>query len=216
MNDLRISPSVLAADFACLGDQLQSVANADLLHIDMMDGHFVPNLSFGPLIAEAAARSSDLPLDVHLMVDNPEQYIEEVASLHPAFITVHYETTVHLHRILSLIRSLGAGAGVSLNPHTPVGWLHPILDQVDLILIMSVNPGFGGQEFIPASIDKIRQARELVGQRPIAIEVDGGISIDNTPALVTAGASILVAGSSIFRAKEPQAYIEAMRRAVRS
>ncbi len=212
MNNTRISPSLLAADFTRLGQQLQLVADADLLHVDIMDGHFVPNISFGPAVAAAAKAACDLPLDIHLMIDNPDTFIDSFAALEPEYLTIHYEASPHLHRSLAAIREHGLKAGVSLNPHTPVGWLEPILDSLDLILIMSVNPGFGGQTFIPHSYEKLRQARQLVGERPIAIEVDGGVSLDNAAALAHAGASILVAGSAIFQASDPQQYIAQMRK----
>jgi len=212
VNNTRISPSLLAADFTRLGQQLQLVADADLLHVDIMDGHFVPNISFGPAVAAAAKAACDLPLDIHLMIDNPDTFIDSFAALEPEYLTIHYEASPHLHRSLAAIREHGLKAGVSLNPHTPVGWLEPILDSLDLILIMSVNPGFGGQTFIPHSYEKLRQARQLVGERPIAIEVDGGVSLDNAAALAHAGASILVAGSAIFQASDPQQYIAQMRK----
>ncbi len=216
MQNVRISPSLLAVDFTCLREQLHSVASADLLHVDIMDGHFVPNISFGPVIAEAAARTSSLPLDIHLMVSNPDAFIARFAQLQPSYLTIHYEASMHLHRSLSSIREHAIKVGVSLNPHTPVEWLEPILDFIDLILIMSVNPGFGGQEFIPQSIEKVRRAREMVGNRPIAIEVDGGVSLDNARSLAEAGASILVAGSAIFQAASPAQYIAGLRQTLSS
>ncbi|HHW71815.1 MAG TPA: ribulose-phosphate 3-epimerase [Firmicutes bacterium] len=209
----RISASLLAADFCHLGAELARVSSADLLHFDVMDGHFVPNISFGLPVIEAVKRCSDLPLDVHLMIEHPERYLEEFAVVEPEIITVHYEAVVHLQRTLGHIRELGCRAGVSLNPHTPLEGLRYVLDDLDLILIMTVNPGFGGQKFIPAMLDKIRDCRQLIGSRPIELQVDGGICVENVAELAAAGATNFVAGSAIFHAADPADYIARMRRA---
>lgn len=213
MNSIRpqIAPSILSADFTRLGEELERVRNADLIHFDVMDGHYVPNISYGMSVAQAVKRATDIPLDVHLMVEEPDRFIPGFAELKPAYITVHYEAVDHLQRTLALIRELGVGAGVALNPHTPLGGLQYILDDLDLILIMTVNPGFGGQKFIPASYEKIRDCRRLIGERPIKIQVDGGVSHANAAALVEAGVDILVAGSAIFSSSDPAEYIEKMR-----
>jgi ribulose-phosphate 3-epimerase len=204
---------MLAADFCTLRDELAKVSSADLLHFDVMDGNFVPNISFGLPVIEAVSRCSDLPLDVHLMIEKPDRYLEAFAAVKPEFITVHYEAVVHLQRTLGRIRELGCKAGVSLNPHTPLDGLRYVLDDLDLILIMTVNPGFGGQAFIPAMLDKIRHCRELIGSASIEIQVDGGVTAENVGILAQAGATNFVAGSAIFTADNPAEYIEKMRRA---
>lgn len=182
-----------------------------MLHLDVMDGHFVPNISFGFPVIEAVSRCSSLPLDIHLMIEKPERYLEEFAKVKPEIITVHLEAVTHLQRTLAQIRELGAKAGVSLNPHTPLDALQYVLDDLDLILIMTVNPGFGGQAFIPAMIEKISHCRELIGDFPIEIQVDGGVTIKNIPTLAKAGATNFVAGSAIFGAANPKEYIQQMR-----
>jgi len=206
-----IAPSILSADFTRLGAELERVKNADLIHFDVMDGHYVPNISYGLPVAEAVKRATEIPLDVHLMVEDPDKFIPSFAELKPAYITVHYEAVDHLQRTLALIRELGVGAGVALNPHTPLSGLQYILDDLDLILIMTVNPGFGGQKFIPATLDKIRDCRRLVADHPIKIQVDGGVSHTNAAELVKAGVDILVAGSAIFSSPDPAEYINKMR-----
>lgn len=213
--NIRISASILAADFCNLRAELAKVKGADLVHFDVMDGQFVPNISFGLPVIEAVSRCTELPLDVHLMIKHPENYLEQFAAVRPEIITVHYEAAVHLHRTLARIRELGCKAGVSLNPHTPLDGLRYVLDDLDLILVMTVNPGFGGQRFIPAMLEKIRDCRELIGARPIELQVDGGVSVENIRELAEAGANNFVAGSAIFQAEDPAAYIEALRRAVR-
>lgn len=207
----RISASLLAADFCNLQTELAKVTNADLLHLDVMDGHFVPNISFGLPVIEAVSRCSDLPLDIHLMIDQPERFLEEFASFKPEIITVHIEAVNHLQRTLAQIRELGVKAGVSLNPHTPLDSLKYVLADLDLILIMTVNPGFGGQAFIPAMLDKILDCRELIGDLPIELQVDGGVTVDKIATLSDAGATNFVAGSAIFKADNPGKYIENMR-----
>lgn len=209
----RISPSILSADFSNLREELAKVSNADLVHFDVMDGRFVPNISFGLPVIEAVRRCTNLPLDVHLMVDHPDHLIEAFAASKPEFITVHYEAVVHLQRTLRRIRELGCKAGVALNPHTPPDVLRYVLDDLDLILVMTVNPGFGGQRFIPAMLEKIKHCRELIGEAPIELQVDGGVSLGNISILAAAGATNFVAGSAIFGAENPAEYIDRMRRA---
>lgn len=211
MKELMICPSILAADFSRLGEEIKRIENADCIHIDVMDGHYVPNLSFGPMVAAVANSISELPLDVHLMVTNPEQLLEQFYKLKPKFITVHYEATTHLQRILTQIRANGSKAGVALNPHTPLNGLEYILNDLDLILIMTVNPGLGGQSLIPSMIDKIKATKDLIGKHDIRLQVDGGISLANIATVTKAGADTIVAGSSIFNAKDASAYIDQMR-----
>ncbi|MCL5292792.1 MAG: ribulose-phosphate 3-epimerase [Actinobacteria bacterium] len=200
---VKIAPSILSADFACLGDQVREaeMAGADLIHVDVMDGHFVPNITIGPIVVEALRKATTLPLDVHLMIENPEKYIENFAATGANMISVHIEASKHLHRLLQAIKAhAGIEAGVAINPATPVTNLEPILGELDFVLVMSVNPGFAGQEFIRASLDKIARLREMIaGQgRAIEIEVDGGIAPETAPDVIAAGADILVAGSAVF------------------
>ena len=197
-----IAASLLAADFAALGEEIAATerGGADLLHVDVMDGHFVPNLSMGPPVVQAVHRVAKVPLDVHLMLDNPDQYVEAFVSAGAARVTVHVEVLPHLHRTLQFIRSCGALAGVALNPSTPVGALEEVAGNVDQVLVMSVNPGFGGQTFIPRSESKIRAVRALLDRagNPAPVSVDGGVDHANAARIVSAGAGILVAGNSIF------------------
>ena len=199
---LLIAPSLLSADFAALGQEIAAAerGGADLLHVDIMDGHFVPNLSMGPPVVKSIRKVATVPLDVHLMLDNPDRYIEAFAEAGASRITVHVEVLPHLHRTIEFIRSCGAKAGVALNPSTPVVSLEEIAEDVDQILVMSVNPGFGGQTFIPRSESKIRAVRALLDRagNPAPIEVDGGVDHTNAARIVAAGAEILVAGNSIF------------------
>lgn len=204
---VRIAPSILASDFARLADEVAKVerGGADLVHVDVMDGHFVPNITIGPPVVKALKRATALPLDVHLMISDPDRYLEAFVEAGAAIVTVHVEACKHLHRTLSRIRQLGAKAGVSLNPATPVEAVKDLTGEFDLLLIMSVNPGFGGQHFITHSLQKIRQARSLITNAGVAadVEVDGGVDTTNAAALVESGATILVAGVSIFGTPDP-------------
>ena len=204
MSSVQILPSVLSADFRRLGEQVAEVerAGADRIHIDVMDGRFVPNITIGPLVVEAIRHGTNLPLDVHLMIVEPERYLDDFAAAGADIILVHQETCPHLHCTIERIKNLGKQAGVVLNPATPLATLDEVLPAVDQVLLMSVNPGFGGQRFIAASIDKIRRLHDLLDERgsSAAIEVDGGIDPNTAPQVAAAGATLLVAGSAIFNA----------------
>lgn len=208
-----VAPSILSADFAKLGEELRRLetAGADWVHVDVMDGMFVPNLTLGPPIIEALRPHSNLPFDVHLMIEKPERYLADFRDAGADVLTVHAEACPHLHRTLTEIRRLGCKAGVSLNPSTPVNVLENVLDELDLVLVMSVNPGFGGQSFIPRSLEKITQVRQLLGDRPVHIEVDGGISPKNADLVREAGATVLVAGSAVFKSDSIPDTIRALR-----
>lgn len=213
---MKIAPSILSADFSRLGDDIREVeaAGADYIHIDVMDGHFVPNITMGPLIVEAARKVTSLPLDVHLMIDNPEKYIEAFVKAGADIITVHAEATPHLHRTLQEIRRLGAKSGVVLNPGTPVEAIKYVLEEMDMILLMTVNPGFGGQSFIDAVVPKIAEVKEMIDSRNliIEIEVDGGIDATTAGLCKEAGANVFVAGSAIFGKPDRKEAIAEIRR----
>lgn len=215
---IQISPSILSADFSRLGDEVKEICElgADYIHVDVMDGHFVPNISFGAGVMKSLNEFSSVPYDVHLMIEDPDKYLDTFVTDKTEFITVHQEASVHLDRTIEHIKSLGNGvikAGVSLNPATPVDILSCIIDKVDLVLIMSVNPGFGGQKFIPQSIDKVRELSRIREEKNLKflIEVDGGVNGDNARLLKEAGADILVAGSYIFKSSDRKKAIESIK-----
>ncbi|MCS6915454.1 MAG: ribulose-phosphate 3-epimerase [Myxococcales bacterium] len=216
MPPLRIAPSILSADFGRLADEVArlTAAGADYIHVDVMDGHFVPNLTIGPPVVRALRRATHLPLDVHLMIERPEMWIERYAEAGADLIHVHAEACPHLHRVVQQIRSCGRRAVVALNPHTPLSVLDYVLEDLSMVLLMTVNPGFGGQSFIPQMLPKVRALRHLIASRglQVDIEVDGGIKADNAAELVAAGANVLVAGSGIFDTPDWAATIAAMRK----
>lgn len=212
---IKIAPSILSADFARLGEEIKDVemGGADYIHVDVMDGHFVPNITIGPLIVEAIRPITKLPLDVHLMIINPDQYVESFAKAGADIITVHVEACTHLHRTIQQIKALGIKAGVVLNPHTPVSMIEHVIEEVDLVLLMTVNPGFGGQSFIHSVVPKIKQVAHIIQEKKldVEIEVDGGVTPETAKLCVEAGANVLVAGSAIYNQKNRQAAISDIR-----
>jgi ribulose-phosphate 3-epimerase len=212
---VKIAPSILSADFARLGEEIQAVekAGADYIHIDVMDGQFVPNITIGPLIVEAVRPITKLPLDVHLMIENPDQYIEAFANAGADYITVHVEACRHLHRTIHHIKSFGIKAGVVLNPATPVESIQHVMDDIDMVLLMSVNPGFGGQKFIPETLNKIRKVKQMAEEKglTIEIEIDGGVNSETAKQCIEAGANVLVAGSAVYNQPNYQEAIALIR-----
>jgi len=218
MGDKKIAPSILSADFSRLGEEVRRVeeAGADWIHVDVMDGAFVPNITVGPFILEAVRKVTSLPLDVHLMIERPEQYISEFADAGADVITVHFEACTHLHRTIQAIKEKGKKAGVSVNPATPLVSIKYVLGDIDLLLIMSVNPGFGGQRFIPSALEKIKKARQMVDKigANVSIEVDGGVKLENIGEVASAGADIFVSGSGVFGTKDYKKTIQEMKRII--
>jgi len=211
----KIAPSILSADFCRLGEEIKAVeaAGADYIHVDVMDGHFVPNITIGPLVVDAVRKITSLPLDVHLMIENPDRYIPDFAAAGADIIVVHAEASVHLHRSIQLIKSLGKKAGVSLNPATPLNVLEYVLADLDLVLLMTVNPGFGGQSFIEECLPKITSLRAMLDKRGLEaeLEVDGGVKVDNIARIAHAGADVFVAGSAVFGSSDYAATIKALK-----
>jgi ribulose-phosphate 3-epimerase len=214
---IEIAPSILAADFSRLGQEIEAVerGGAAILHVDVMDGHFVPNITIGLPVVKSIARATQLPIDAHLMISEPGRYAEQFVRAGATMVSVHVEADPHLHRTLMSIKAAGAQAGVVLNPATPLGCLEEALHFVDYVLLMSVNPGFGGQRFIPTSIDKVRRLRRIIDERRlnVRIEIDGGIDLENIATVVAAGAEIIVAGSAIFGGPDPEAALRELREA---
>lgn len=214
----KIAPSILSADFTCLEKELQAVeeAKADYIHVDVMDGNFVPNITIGPFIVEAIRRATSLPLDTHLMIENPGNYVEAFARAGSDIITVHVEAEKHLHKVLQHIRELGVRAGVTMNPSTPVEAIENVLEDVDLVLVMSVNPGFSGQGFIPSSLKKLKRLRKMLDERGsrAELEVDGGIKVGNIAEASAAGADVFVAGSAVFGSENYSETISAMKKEI--
>lgn len=214
---IKIAPSILAADFGKLVEEVKDVerAGADLIHVDVMDGHFVPNISFGSIAMDAIRPYTDLPLDVHLMIENPDQYIEQFAKAGAAYITVHVEACPHLHRTIQLIRSFGVKPGVVLNPHTPIETIQHVLEDIDMVLFMTVNPGFGGQQFIHAVVPKVAALSKIIKERQLSIEIeiDGGINEETIIPCAAAGATVFVAGSAIYNKEDRAEALQAIRKA---
>lgn len=213
-----IAPSILAADFSKLGDEIKAIENAgaDWVHIDVMDGHFVPNITMGPIIVKAARRVTPLPLDVHLMIENPDRYIPDFAKAGAALISVQVEASLHLNRTIQIIKEEGVRPGIALNPSTSLSTIEWVLDSVDYVLIMSVNPGFGGQIFIPNSLDKIRALRKMIQNRGLStlIEIDGGVNEETIESISEAGVDVFVAGSAVFSSKDYKKTIDGFRRKI--
>jgi ribulose-phosphate 3-epimerase len=212
-----VAPSLLASDFLHLADECRMLneSEAEWFHLDVMDGRFVPNISYGLPVIEHIRTATTKICDVHLMIEEPEKYAEDFKKAGADILTVHYEACIHLHRNIQQIKSLGMQAGVALNPHTPVSFLHDVLQDIDLVLIMSVNPGFGGQKFIPRTLHKLRELRQMISDRElnVKIEVDGGITLENAGSIVAAGADVLVAGSTVFKSPDPKKTIAELKRA---
>ncbi len=213
-----IAPSILSADFSCLGEEVRAVqeAGADWIHADIMDGHFVPNITFGPMMVAAVRKITRLPIDAHLMISEPDRYIPEFARAGADFISVQFETCPHLHRTVQIIRGAGARPGVVLNPATPAAFLEDILEYVDYVLVMSVNPGFGGQSFIPSSLAKLRSLRRMIAEKdlPTLIEIDGGVNAETIADIAAAGADVFVAGSAIFGSSDYEHTIRTLRQVI--
>ena len=216
----KIAPSILSADFTKLGEEIKAVetAGADYIHIDVMDGHFVPNITVGPMIVKAARKITDLPLDVHLMIENPERYIDDFIEAGSDVITVHVETATHLHRLLGVVRDAGIKAGAALNPATPLSSIQHVLHNLDMVVLMTVNPGFGGQSFIPEVLPKIEDLKRMMDQNGIEvdIEVDGGINVENIAQVARAGANVFVAGNAVFGSQDYAETIALMRENIAS
>jgi ribulose-phosphate 3-epimerase len=216
----KIAPSILSADFSRLGEEVRGVerAGADLIHVDVMDGHFVPNITIGPLVVTGLKKLTSLPLDVHLMIESPERYIEAFAQAGSTWITIHAEVCSHLNQVIKKISKLKVRPGVVLNPTTPLKTLYPILDEIDMVLLMSVNPGFGGQSFIPSTLKKIERLRKIIDQNhyPLEIEVDGGIKVENIREISRAGGDIFVLGTGIFKTKDYGETIRKLRQEIKA
>lgn len=214
----KIAPSILSADFSRLADEVRAVekAGADVIHVDVMDGHFVPNITIGPLVVQGLKKLTSLPLDVHLMIENPERYVEVFAQAGSDWITIHAETCPHLKRMIKKVHQLRARPGIVLKPATPLKTLFPVLDEIDLVLIMSVNPGFGGQSFIPSTLKKIERLRKIVDQNryPLEIEVDGGVKVENIREVSTAGGDVFVVGTGIFKTENYEKTIRRLRQEI--
>lgn len=212
---VKIAPSILSADFSMLGEELKKVerAGADLIHVDVMDGHFVPNITIGPPVIKSLRKATSLPLDVHLMIDNPDKYILEFVKAGSDFLTVHVETCTHLHRTVQSIKEQGIKVGVALNPATSLSFLDHILSDIDMVLLMSVNPGFGGQKFIENILSKISKLKEIIQKENLNVDIgiDGGVKVENISEIVKAGANMIVAGSAVFHSKDYKEVIEKMR-----